>query len=290
MPRPEGAARPETDRARTPRRAGPATRARSGCSCDVLRKVAGAAVARSPPRSTNGGRSTAQRSCGLPAARREDATRDGVRQVGQLSLRAGSGAARAPARDPGSERPRTARSCTDAAARVKISSASATSTNCPPYMTATRSQTWRTVERSCEMKRYERPSRRCRSMQEVEDLRAHRDVERRDRLVADDQRRVGRERPRDRDALALAARELQRAPLAEVGARARRARAARGRGRDASCASRRWSSTSGSATICSIVISGSSESPGSWNTICTRPRCSLAIPPLPTPRAAAPRT
>ncbi len=36
---------------------------------------------------------------------------------------------------------------------LKISSASATSTNCPPYITATRSQTCRTVERSCEMKR-----------------------------------------------------------------------------------------------------------------------------------------
>ena len=52
--------------------------------------------------------------------------------------------------------------------------------------------------------------------QQVEDLRPHGDVERRDRLVADDQRRVGGERPCDRDALPLSARELERAPLAEV--------------------------------------------------------------------------
>ena len=53
--------------------------------------------------------------------------------------------------------------------------------------------------------------------QEVEDLRPHRDVERRHRLVADDERRIGRERSGDRDALPLPAGELQRPPLAEVG-------------------------------------------------------------------------
>ena len=46
--------------------------------------------------------------------------------------------------------------------------------------------------------------------QQVEDLRADRDVERRDRLVADDQLGRQRERARDHDALALAAGELVR--------------------------------------------------------------------------------
>ena len=47
-------------------------------------------------------------------------------------------------------------------------------------------------------------------LQQVEDLRLHRDVERRDRLVADDQLRLERERARDADPLALAAGELVR--------------------------------------------------------------------------------
>jgi hypothetical protein len=47
-------------------------------------------------------------------------------------------------------------------------------------------------------------------LHDVEDLRLHRDVERRRRLVADQELRLGGERARDRDALALAARELVR--------------------------------------------------------------------------------
>ena len=46
--------------------------------------------------------------------------------------------------------------------------------------------------------------------QQVEDLRADRHIERRDRLVADDQLRLDRERARDHDALALPAGELVR--------------------------------------------------------------------------------
>ena len=50
-------------------------------------------------------------------------------------------------------------------------------------------------------------------LEQVEDLRLHGDVERRDGLVADDQLRVDRERARDADALALAAGELVREPV-----------------------------------------------------------------------------
>jgi hypothetical protein len=45
-------------------------------------------------------------------------------------------------------------------------------------------------------------------LQQVDDLRLDRDVERRDRLVADNELRIERERPRDADALALSAGEF----------------------------------------------------------------------------------
>ena len=47
-------------------------------------------------------------------------------------------------------------------------------------------------------------------VEQVEDLALDRDVERADRLVADDELRVERQRPGDADALALAAGELVR--------------------------------------------------------------------------------
>ena len=52
--------------------------------------------------------------------------------------------------------------------------------------------------------------------QQVEDLRADRDVERGDRLVADDELRLDRQRARDRDALALAAGKLVRVAAREA--------------------------------------------------------------------------
>ena len=59
--------------------------------------------------------------------------------------------------------------------------------------------------------------------EQVEDLRLHRDVERRDRLVADDDLGLERERAGDADALALAAGELVRKVVAPGRAAARRA-------------------------------------------------------------------
>ena len=56
--------------------------------------------------------------------------------------------------------------------------------------------------------------------QQVDDLRLHRDVERRDRLVGDDQRRIERQRARDADALALAAGERVRKARARGGRQA----------------------------------------------------------------------
>ena len=62
--------------------------------------------------------------------------------------------------------------------------------------------------------------------QQVEDLRLDRDVERRDRLVGDEQLGVERERARDADALALAARELVRVAVVVLGVQPDRAPAA----------------------------------------------------------------
>src|SRR5438552_17057048 len=53
-------------------------------------------------------------------------------------------------------------------------------------------------------------------LEKVDDLRLDRDVERRDRFVADDELGLDRERAGDPDALALAARELVRIAVGEV--------------------------------------------------------------------------
>ncbi len=57
-------------------------------------------------------------------------------------------------------------------------------------------------------------------LQQVQDLRLHGHVERGDRLVADDQLRVDRERARDADPLALPARELVREAVVVLGVQA----------------------------------------------------------------------
>ena len=66
-------------------------------------------------------------------------------------------------------------------------------------------------------------------LEQVEDLRLDRHVERRDRLVGDDEVRVDGERARDADSLALAARELVRIARRRVRGQPDDARAARGR-------------------------------------------------------------
>ena len=60
------------------------------------------------------------------------------------------------------------------------------------------------------MNRNESPRRLAQPFQEAQDLRLHRDVERRDRLVGDEQLGVEHQRARDADALALAAGEFVR--------------------------------------------------------------------------------
>ena len=70
--------------------------------------------------------------------------------------------------------------------------------------------------------------------QQVDDLRLDVDVERRDRLVGDDEVRLDRERARDGDALALAAGEFVRVALARRARQADRRRAIRRRARASS--------------------------------------------------------
>ena len=73
------------------------------------------------------------------------------------------------------------------------------------------------------MKSMVRPRSACRS-QQVEDLRLDGDVERGDRLVADDELRLEGERAGDADALALAAGEFVRVAVMWSGVEARPAR------------------------------------------------------------------
>ena len=114
--------------------------------------------------------------------------------------------------------------------------------------------------------------------QQIDHLGLHRDVQRRDRLVGDDERRIERERAREADALPLAAAELVR--VADRGDRgsARRARTAR--------ATRAWRSglrsqpwmMSGSSTMAPTRMRGLSDEYGSWKTICMSRRARRSSP------------
>ena len=104
--------------------------------------------------------------------------------------------------------------------RAKISSVGASSTSWPTYITAMRSEMWRTTERSCATKRKVRSKPRLQFEQQVQHLRLDRDVECGDRLVGHDQARAGGERAGDADALALAATEGVRKAVHEFGAQA----------------------------------------------------------------------
>ena len=105
------------------------------------------------------------------------------------------------------------------------------------------------------------------ALEEVEDLRLHRDVERRDRLVADEDLRVDGERAGDRDALALAARERRRTARRRTSAGRPTSRSSAAiRGPSVLVRVRRWRGAPRpgcGATECR----GLSVEYGSWNTI-----------------------
>ena len=122
--------------------------------------------------------------------------------------RARSGAAAR--RGPGRGSPRAAPACTDAAAPRTAAPVSPISTIRPRYITATRSQICSHQPQVVRDEEVGELQPLLQIQQQVHDLRLHRDVERRDRLVGDDERRLQRERARQADALALAAAELVR--------------------------------------------------------------------------------
>ena len=105
-------------------------------------------------------------------------------------------------------------------------------------------------------------------LEQVDDLRLHGHVERRHRLVGDDQLRVQRQRPGDADALALPAGELVR----DSGCSARGCRPTR----SSNSCTRRFSSAPlaspcssiGSPTIWPTRLRGFSDANGSWKIIC----------------------
>ena len=136
----------------------------------------------------------------------------------------------------------------------------------PPYITFTRSHMPATTPRSCVI-RISAVSRSATSVaQQVEDLRLDRHVERRRRLVGDQQLRLAGERHRDHRPLAHAARELVRVVLQpQLGARdPDLLEQLRPRGRRASLRSGRSASRAprGSGGRSSAPGSGSSSGPG----------------------------
>ena len=111
-------------------------------------------------------------------------------------------------------------------------------------------------------------------LEQVDDLRADRDVERRDRLVEDDQLRVERERARDADALPLAAGELVREAVRVLGREADGAQQLVDAQPALAAAPAARGSRSGSPTMSRTVMRGFSDAYGSWKTICISRRTS----------------
>ncbi len=215
----------------------------------------------------------------LPAARAEAAAGRRVRRARHVALehdplrafRAGPGRLD---RHGGEERLRVRvhRRAVDLS-RVPIS------TILPRYMTAMRSEMWRTTERSCAMKRYVSPNSFCSSLEQVDDLRLDRDVERRHGLVEHDQLGIERERAGDADALPLTAGELVREPVRVLGAEADRPQQLLHAQPALAALSRPWI-RSGSATISRTVIRGLSDAYGSWKTIWMSRRDGPHLPAL----------
>ena len=90
----------------------------------------------------------------------------------------------------------------------------------PRYITAIRSETWRTTARSWAMNMYERPELVLEVVEQVDDLGLDRHVEGRYRLVEHDQPWIDSQRPRHTDPLALPAGELVGEPVDVLGVQA----------------------------------------------------------------------
>ena len=105
--------------------------------------------------------------------------------------------------------------------------------------------------------------------QQVEDLRLDRDVEGGDRLVGDDQHGPERERARDPDPLALAARELVGIPVVVLRARGPPISSSSStRAFRSAVVAELWTTSAGRRRSCRPVCRGFRLAYGSWNTIC----------------------
>ena len=110
----------------------------------------------------------------------------------------------------GAARSAAGRACTGGAAGRRSRRRAPASMNMPPYITFTRSHMPATTPRSWVIRISAMSRVGDERAQQVEDLRLDRHVERRRRLVGDQELRLARERHRDHRALAHAARELVR--------------------------------------------------------------------------------
>ena len=174
------------------------------------REVAGHRVARGrrPPGATSSGSSVRHRSCAFGQRgwnRQPDGGAAGDGRSPRRTIRSRLGE-RVRVRG-GHGREQRAR-CRGGGCAREGPRSSAISTILPRYMTAIRSLTWRTTDRSCVMNTYVRLQLVLQLGEQVDDLRLDRDVQRRHRLVAHHELRPQRQRPRDADALALSAGEL----------------------------------------------------------------------------------
>ena len=107
--------------------------------------------------------------------------------------------------------------------------------------------------------------------QQVHDPRLHRDVERRQRLVEDDDLGLDGERAGDADALALTAGELVREAPGEPRRQADEVEQGLDPPTALVAAANPWTAST-SSSVRPTVIRGLSEAYGSWNTNCTRRR------------------
>ena len=117
-----------------------------------------------------------------------------------------------------------------------------------------------------------RPSRCAEVGEQVEHGRLHRDVERRDGLVGDQDLGLERERARDRDALALAARELARVGVERARRQADEVEQLAAARVDAGARARARARAAARASAWRTVMRGLSDEYGSWKIICTRRR------------------
>ena len=115
-------------------------------------------------------------------------------------------------------------------------------------------------------------------LEQVEDLGLDRHVERRHRLVADDQLRAERERPGDADALALAAGELVRVPVVVLRVQPDELHELAGPRRLIVFFGTVLWIRNGSPMICPTVCRGFSDAYGSWKIICISRRSGRSSP------------